>query len=112
MVTHLPSVPSAQSRMWSIAALAAEAALDRPRASMIAAPRLPTCGMNVLAFQSASLIQSLSDAAADRGEAVVRVHGRASGCPTPPCFSMSATATPALLASCDSARLWSRRSIA
>ena len=27
-------------------------------------------------------------------------------------FSMSATATPALLASCESARLWSRRSIA
>jgi hypothetical protein len=30
--------------MWSMAALAAEAADDRPRASMIAAPRLPTSG--------------------------------------------------------------------
>jgi hypothetical protein len=30
--------------MWSIAALAAEAALEAPRASMIAAPRLPTFG--------------------------------------------------------------------
>ena len=47
--------------MWSIAAFAAEAADDRPRASMIAAPRLPTVGMKVLAFQSASLILSFSD---------------------------------------------------
>ena len=31
-----------QSCMWSIAALAADAAEDAPRASMIAAPRLPT----------------------------------------------------------------------
>ena len=44
-----------------MAALAAEAAEDRPRASMIAAPRLPTFGMNSLAFQSASLILSFSD---------------------------------------------------
>ena len=35
------SVPAAQSRTWSIAALAAEAADESPRASMIAAPRLP-----------------------------------------------------------------------
>ena len=41
---------------------AADAADDAPRASMIAAPRLPTCGMNAFAFQSASLILSLSDA--------------------------------------------------
>src|SRR3954447_10179035 len=34
-------------RMWSMAALAAEAADDRPRASMMAAPRLATVGMNV-----------------------------------------------------------------
>ena len=50
---------------------------DSPRASMIAAPRLATCGMNVLAFQSASLILSFSDCAVDGGEAVVGVHGRA-----------------------------------
>ena len=36
--------PETQSRTWSIAALAAEAALDAPRASMIAAPRLPRGG--------------------------------------------------------------------
>ena len=39
MLTMLPLVPKAQSRMCSIAALAAEAALERPRALMIAAPR-------------------------------------------------------------------------
>ena len=44
MVTHLPLVPRAQSRMWSMAALAAEAADETPRASMMAAPRLPTVG--------------------------------------------------------------------
>ena len=59
MVTHLPLVPSAQSRMWSMAALAADAADDRPRASMIAAPRLPTVGRKVSAFQAWSLIWSL-----------------------------------------------------
>ena len=34
----LPGVPSAQSRIWSIAADAADAALDAPRALIIAAP--------------------------------------------------------------------------
>ena len=33
--------------MWSTAALAADAADEAPRASMIAAPRLATVGMNV-----------------------------------------------------------------
>ena len=46
--TQSPSgVPSAHERMWSTAALAADAADDAPRASMIAAPRLATVGMNV-----------------------------------------------------------------
>ena len=54
-MTQRPLVPSTQSRMWSIAALAAEAADDRPRASMIAAPRLPTVGMNVSRYQASSL---------------------------------------------------------
>ena len=60
IVTHLPLVPSAQSRMWSIAALAAEAADDRPRASMMAAPRLPTVGRKTSLFQTWSLIMSLT----------------------------------------------------
>ena len=47
MLTQSPSaVPSAQSRTWSSAALAADAADDAPRASMIAAPRCCTVGMN------------------------------------------------------------------
>src|SRR3954449_11952180 len=45
-------VPSAQDRMWSTAALAAEAADEAPRASMIAAPRLATVGMNVPSTQA------------------------------------------------------------
>ena len=49
MLTQSPAaVPSAQSRTWSIAAFAADAADDAPRASMIAAPRCCTVGMNVL----------------------------------------------------------------
>ena len=60
MVTHLPLVPRAQSRMWSMAALAADAADDRPRASMMAAPRLPTVGRNVSLFHTWSLIRSLT----------------------------------------------------
>ena len=62
MVTHLPLVPKAQSRMWSMAAFAADAADDTPRAAMMAAPRLPTVGRKVLAFQSWSLIMSLTEA--------------------------------------------------
>ena len=53
--TQSPSgVPSTQSWTWSIAALAAEAALEAPRASMIAAPRLATLGMNSSAIQASS----------------------------------------------------------
>src|SRR5512144_1715551 len=52
------SVPSAQVRMWSIAALAADAADDAPRASMTAAPRLATVGMKVPSTHSWSPISS------------------------------------------------------
>jgi hypothetical protein len=48
--------------MWSIAALAAEAAEDKPRASMMAAPRLPTVGKNTVSFHTWSLIMSLTEA--------------------------------------------------
>ena len=48
MLTQSPAaVPAAQSRTWSIAAFAAEAADDAPRASMILAPRCCTVGMYV-----------------------------------------------------------------
>ncbi len=53
--TQSPSeVPNTQSWTWSIAAFAALAALDAPRASMIAAPRLATVGMNSSAIQASS----------------------------------------------------------
>jgi hypothetical protein len=40
--------------------LAADAADDRPRASMIAAPRLPTVGRKTSRFQASSLIMALT----------------------------------------------------
>src|SRR5690606_30003685 len=111
MVTHLPFEPSTQSRMWSMAALAAEAAEDRPRASMMAAPRLPTVGMKVSRFQAWSLMTSSIFLPLTVAK---RVSGYIVGewLPHTMRFSMSATATPALAASCDRARLWSRRSMA
>src|SRR5436190_389487 len=53
-IERSPSAPSTQSRTWSIAAFAADAADDAPRASMIAAPRLPTAGMYSFSYQSMS----------------------------------------------------------
>jgi hypothetical protein len=48
--------------MWSMAALAAEAAEDTPRAAMMAAPRLPTVGRKVSRFQESSPIMSFTEA--------------------------------------------------
>jgi len=45
-------------RTWSSAALAAEAADDRPRAAMMAAPRLPTVGRNSFSSQASSPMTS------------------------------------------------------
>ena len=44
------AVPRCQSRMWSMAAEAAEAADDAPRALMMAAPRCCTVGMKVSSY--------------------------------------------------------------
>ncbi|MNR17876.1 hypothetical protein D3C85_1345660 [compost metagenome] len=94
-----------------MAALAAEAAEDRPRASMMAAPRLPTVGMNVSRFQASSLMSLESDSPPTVAK---RKSGYIVGewLPHTTSFSMSATALPDLAASCDRARLWSRRSMA
>ena len=43
-----------------MAALAAEAAEDRPRASMMAAPRLPTSGMKVSLYQASSFTSAFT----------------------------------------------------
>src|SRR4029450_2040592 len=59
MLTQSPSrVPSTQSRTWSIAADAAEAADEAPRALMIAAPRCCTVGMNCSRYQLVSTTES------------------------------------------------------
>src|SRR5688572_22852140 len=51
MLMKLPAeVPRCQSCMWSMAADAAEAADDAPRALMIAAPRCCTVGMKVSSY--------------------------------------------------------------
>jgi len=52
--TQRPPLPLTQSRTWSIAALAADAADDWPRASMMAVPRCATVGMKTSRFQRAS----------------------------------------------------------
>src|SRR5665647_10992 len=58
IVIQSPSgVPMAQSRIWSIAALAALAAEDSPRAAMMAAPRFCTVGMKLVSSQAWSLIR-------------------------------------------------------
>src|SRR5258708_9680941 len=57
MLTQLPGrVPWIQSRTWSMAAFAALAAEDSPRASMIAAPRFWIVGMNSVSSHFGSLI--------------------------------------------------------
>ncbi len=51
--TQLPDgVPCTQSRTWSIAALAADAADELPRASMTAAPLYCTVGMKSFSSQA------------------------------------------------------------
>ncbi len=55
MLTQSPSgVPSAQLRMWSMAAEAAEAADEAPRALITAAPRFCTVGMKLSRTQVSS----------------------------------------------------------
>ena len=60
-----------------MAALAAEAADDEPRAAIMAAPRPAIFGMKTSVFQSGSVIIVLDGLAVAGGVAVVGVHGRA-----------------------------------
>src|ERR1700720_3393895 len=87
---------------------AAEAADELPRASMIAAPRLATVGMKSFSIQFWSLTTSaaflpLISAWKTSGYWV------AEWLPQIVTFLMSVTAAPVFLASCEIARLWSRR---
>jgi hypothetical protein len=94
-----------------MAADAAEAADEAPRASMMAAPRLATVGMNVSRYQASS---STFLAALWPSTSAWRRSGNcvAEWLPHTVIFLMDSTGTASLLASCEIARLWSRRIIA
>ena len=93
-----------------MAALAAEAAEEEPRASMIAAPRLPTPGRNSSSTHSMS--STTSTARSPRTCAWNR-SGYIVGewLPHTPICVMSVTGAATLFASCAIARLWSSRII-
>src|SRR5690606_38318762 len=97
-----------QSRAASMVAEAAEAADDEPRASMIAAPRLATVGMKVDSSHSWSLTSSAAflppTLALNRSGYWV-----AEWLPQIVMFVISVTEAPVFAASCEMARLWSRR---
>src|SRR6478735_11469046 len=112
MEVQSPSaVPLTQVYTWSMAALAAEAAEEAPRASMMAAPRLATVGMK----SSASHFSSLTVSAAFLPATVAwKMSGYwvAEWLPQMVRRLMSATVEPVFFASWVRARLWSRRVIA
>src|ERR1700712_4347536 len=87
---------------------AAEAADDEPRASMMAAPRLATVGMNVFSTQSWS---STTSAAFLPATKAWKRSGYwvAEWLPQMVIWVMSVTGAPVLAASCEIARLWSSR---
>jgi hypothetical protein len=104
-------VPAIQVWTWSTAALAAEAADEAPRASMMAAPRLATVGMN----SSASHFSSLTTSAAFRpATSAWKMSGYwvAEWLPQMVRRRISLTGVPVFFDSWVSARLWSRRVMA
>src|ERR1700680_1346029 len=105
------SVPWTQLRTWSIAAFAADAADDNPRASMIAAPRFCTVGMNAPSIQAWSL---MSLAAFWPSTSALKTSGYwvAEWFPQMLIFLTAVTAFFTFWATWVSARLWSRRIIA
>src|SRR5688500_5567278 len=112
MDTQSPEgVPSTQSRTWSMAALAADAALDEPRASMIAAPRCWTVGMNSFSIQ---LWSPMASAAGLPLTLAWKMSGYcvAEWLPQIVTLATSLLWGPAFAAICDFARLWSSRIIA
>ena len=103
LVQSPAAVPSTQVRTWSIAAEAAEAAEDEPRALITAAPRCCTVGMKYCSVQARSTRSGaglpLTRACVMSGYWVVewlpQTHRRV----------MSLTCVPVFSASCVSARL-------
>src|SRR6185369_105800 len=104
------AVPCAQVRMWSIAAEAADAALEAPRALMIAAPRCCTVGMNVDLYHSAST--RLSAALPPTVAWCRSGYWVEEWLPQIVTLRISVVCAPVFSASCESARLWSSRTIA
>src|SRR3954469_1432764 len=111
MLIQSPScVPATPSRTWSTGAVAGGAGEDRPRASMMAAPRFCTVGMNVLSSQAWSLIigQTFLPSAS---------HWKRSGYwvaewfPQTVIFLTEESGLPTFCATWLMARLWSRRII-
>src|SRR5512145_496844 len=111
MLTQSPSgVPFTHVWMWSIAADAADAADEAPRALMMAAPRCCTIGMNCSLYQASSTSVSA-------GRPLTVAWCRSGYCvaewlPQMMILRRSVVWVPVFSASCDSARLWSRRTIA
>src|SRR4051794_36911189 len=103
-------VPSTQELTWSMAALAADAAEDAPLASMIAAPRFATVGMNVLRSHSPSTCSAtdLPPTWAWKRSG----YWLAEWFPQMVILLTSATDTESCLATWVSARLWSSRIMA
>src|SRR5262245_1077196 len=98
-------------RRLSIAAFAAEAADDAPRALITAAPRLATVGMNVSASHAASLMTW------GAGFPPIVAFLKSGYCvslwlPQMVTRFTSPTPTPAFFASCAAARFWSSRVMA
>src|SRR6476660_9256951 len=109
MDTQSPAgLPWIQLRAASIVADAAEAADEEPRASMIAAPRLATVGMKSFSTHAWSPTTS---AAFLPAISAWKMSGYwvAEWLPQIVSFLRSVTLAPVLAASCEIARLWSRR---
>src|SRR3989338_6073335 len=110
IVTQRPLEPRFQSRMWSMAAFAADAAEDRPRIPMIVAPRLPISRMYSSRFQFRSFN---SFVARSPSTVAKRVSGYIVGewLPHTAIFSTLVTGLPVRRASLETERLWSSRII-
>src|SRR3546814_206634 len=98
--------------MWSTAALAAEAADDRPRALMMAAPRCWIVGMNSPSSQAWSLPAAANAGLPPTSAWSTSGYWVAEWLPQIVILVTSLPWTPALAASWAMARLWSRRIMA
>src|SRR3546814_5062185 len=93
-----------------MAALAAEAVDEAPRASMIAVPRWATVGISISRYQASSPIMSrrLRPPTVAKRQSANMV---GEWLPQTTSFPISCTATPALAANFEAARVWASRII-